>query len=116
MNTSYFDLAGQVLDHPIIDADDYPCGKVDDVEIEGEVGKPLRVKNLLVGPGAWVPRLPPILRNAAKKLFGDDMVRVPWEQVEQITPKVKLRLPAEALGLGKADRKANGLMARLLRS
>ncbi len=116
MNASYFDLAGQVLDQPIIDADDYPCGKVDDVEIEGEVGKPLRVKSLLVGPGAWVPRLPQILRNVAKKLFGDEIVQVPWEQVEQITPKVKLRLPAAALGLGKGDRKANRLMARLLRS
>jgi hypothetical protein len=112
----YFDLAGQVLDHPIVDADEYPCGKVDDIEVEGDIGKPLRVKSLLVGPGAWVSRLPRVMRRLAKILFGDEMVSVPWEQVEQITPKVKLRLPAEALDLGKADRKANNLMTRLLHS
>jgi sporulation protein YlmC with PRC-barrel domain len=116
MTPDYFDLAGQVLDHPIVDVNDYPCGKVDDIEIEGNVGEALRVKAILVGPGAWVPRLPDLVRPVARKIFGNEIISVPWEQVEQITPKVKLRLAAEALGLGKADRKANKLMTRLLRS
>ena len=110
----YFDLAGDVLDHPVVDVDDFPCGMVDDIEIEGEPGEPLRVKALLVGPGAWVTRLPQWLRRATRKLVGDELVNVPWEQVQQVGTKVKLRLTASALGLGKADRNAERLMERLI--
>jgi hypothetical protein len=114
MSAKYFDLVGQVLDHDLIDADDYPCGKADDVEIEGDPGKTLRVKAILVGPGAWLPRLPRFLAPIGKKLFGSKIVRVPWEEVEQIAPKIKLKSTASALGLGVADRKAARLMSKLI--
>ena len=116
MRRDYFDLAGEVLDHSIVDANDYPCGKVDEIEIEGSLDEGFRVKALLVGPGVWLQHMPNWLSNVRilRKLFGGNIVSVPWEQVQQITPKVKLRLSAAALGLGEADRKANHLMARLL--
>jgi sporulation protein YlmC with PRC-barrel domain len=116
MNGDFFDLAGQVLDQPVIDSNDEPCGKIDDIEIEGDVGKPLRVKAILVGPGAWGARLPNLVRPTVEKLFGVKIIIVPWEQVQQITPKIKLRSTAEALGLAKADRKAARLMSRLIGS
>jgi hypothetical protein len=115
-NPDYFDLAGQVLDHMIVDSEDMPCGKVDDIEIEGDLGGPLRVKALHVGPGAWMPRLPALLALIAGKFFRRSTVAVAWEQVEEITPTIKLRSTAAELGLGKADRKAARFMRKVLRS
>jgi sporulation protein YlmC with PRC-barrel domain len=116
MRRQYFDLAGEVLDHSIVDVNDYPCGKVDNIEIEGNLQQGFRVKALLVGSGVWLHRLPHWLSNSRilRRMFGDKIVTVPWEQIQQITPKVKLKLPVAALGLGKTDRKANRLMSRLL--
>jgi sporulation protein YlmC with PRC-barrel domain len=116
MKASFFDLAGQVLDHPVIDVNNYPCGKVDDIILEQGANNTFRVKSILVGPGAWARRLSWLFGSVAAKLFGDEVVEIPWEQVEQITPKVKLRLPADTLGLGKADKRATKIMIRLLGS
>src|SRR3954468_14403294 len=113
-NSDYFDLAGQVLDHTVVDSEDTPCGKVDDVEIDGDIGGPLRVKALLVGTGAWIPRLPAIVGSVARKLFRVETVKVPWEQVERVTPKIKLRGTAAELGLAKADRRAARRMAKIV--
>jgi hypothetical protein len=113
---NYFDLAGQVLDHELLDADDYPCGQVDDIEIDVAPGRPPTAKALLVGPGAWIPRLPGFVQPVAEKLFGREVVEVPWDEIREIAAKVKLRAPAIELGLGKADRKAESWMAKLLRS
>jgi sporulation protein YlmC with PRC-barrel domain len=116
MNNGFFDLAGQVLDHELVDANDYPCGQVDDLELEGDPGKTLSVKAILVGPGARIPRLPRFCHAIGKKLFGNEIVRVPWQEVEAITPKLKLKSTALALGLGAADRKAEMMMRRILGS
>src|SRR3954467_841579 len=97
----YFDMVGDVLDHPVVDVNDYACGKVDDLELEGDPGHALRVKALLIGPGAWVPRLPHCFQRMARKAFGDELVSVLWEQVQHVDPKIKLRSTAAALGLGK---------------
>ena len=51
-------LVSQLLDLPIIDKDERWCGIVDDVELEGAAGKEMRVKALLVGPGAYSGRMP----------------------------------------------------------
>src|SRR5512133_1964664 len=106
MRREFFDLAGQVLDHELLDADDYPCGHVDDIEIEAVRGETPSVKALLVGPGAWIARLPRVLVPIFRWLFGREIVRVPWDEVAEIAAKIKLRSPASTLGLGKAERKA----------
>ena len=63
-------LGSQILDRELIDAEFLPVGKVDDIELDGEPGKPLRVTALLVGPGAWSARLPSFIRWVVEKFGG----------------------------------------------
>lgn len=98
------DLYRQVLDHEIIDCDDLPCGTVDDMEVAGRVGEPLRVIALLVGPGAWGPRLPAVFAVLTRWLFGSHVTRVPWREVAEVGEKIKLCSRAAPLGLGAKDR------------
>ena len=116
MSADFFDLAGQVLDHELLDANDYPCGQVDDIEIDlSRLAEP-SIRALVIGPGAWIPRLPWLFRNLAQKVFGTEVVKVPWSEVDEIAAKIKLKSAASELGLGKADRRAERWMGRLLRS
>src|SRR4029079_83330 len=51
------DLLREVLDHEVVDVEGTSCGMVDDIEFAaGERGP--EVAALLIGPGAWTPRLP----------------------------------------------------------
>lgn len=114
----FVDLYRQVLDHAVLDADDWPCGIVDDLEVEGDLlhggtDEPLRVTALLVGPGAWVPRLPALFARLAPHLFGDRCVRVPWSEVSVLGEHIKLRSRAAALGLGTVDRRLGLVIAKL---
>ena len=113
MKPEHLDIVRQVLDHEVVDSNNVPCGMVDDIELEGRPGEGLRVTALLVGAGAWTKRLPSAFEGLAARLFGTQLTRVPWSEVESVTERVKLRSEAEALGLGAADRKAEKLVGRL---
>jgi hypothetical protein len=101
----FVDLYRQVLDHAVLDCDDWLCGTVDEIEVEGEPGMPLRVTALLVGPGAWAPRLPAWAAWLAPRLFGTRCTRVPWGEISSLGEYVRLRSRAAALGLATTDRK-----------
>ena len=107
------DLVHQVLDRELVDADDVPCGTVDDLELEGAPGEALAVVALLVGPGAWGPRLPALPAAIAAKLFGTARVRVPWSEVVEVSERVRLKSTAAKLGLGVDDRKAGRWLAKV---
>jgi sporulation protein YlmC with PRC-barrel domain len=109
-------LLREVLDHEIVDVEGVSCGMVDDIEL-GDVSRegPV-VRALLVGPGAWGPRMPALLQVIADQLFGRKIVRVPWEEVEAVTETIKLKSTAGALGLGRVDRKASRWLSPLPRS
>jgi hypothetical protein len=109
----FTDLYRQVLDHVVLDVDEWPCGVVDDLEVEGDVGAPLRVTALLVGPGAWTQRLPAVLKMLLPKLVGMHCVRVPWSEVCVVGEHIRLRSRAAELGLGTADRKLGLRIAKL---
>ena len=109
----FTDLYRQVLDHAVLDADDWLCGVVDDLEVEGGVGEPLRVTALLVGPGAWVPRLPALLKALLPKLVGTRCVRVPWSEVCVVGEHIRLQSRAAELGLGTVDRKVGLWVAKI---
>ena len=85
--------AHELLDHEIVDADGNPCGMVDGLEIEG-TGAQARVVGLLVGPGAWLPRLPALPRVVARWLFGERVVRIPIEAVADVSEVVSLKKPS----------------------
>jgi sporulation protein YlmC with PRC-barrel domain len=82
--------AHELLDHEIVDADGNACGMVDGLEIEGS-GAQAHVVALLVGPGAWLPRLPALPRVIARWLFGERVVRIPIEAVRDVSEVVRLK-------------------------
>jgi sporulation protein YlmC with PRC-barrel domain len=110
----HLDLCRQVLDRQVVDSNHYPCGKVDDIEIEGD--KTLRVVALLIGNGATSDRLPALPRAISRRLFGDRVVRVPWSDVDVITEEIKLRRSAMELGLDERTGFAHRLVSKLPRS
>ena len=102
------DLVYRVLDDQLIDVDGRRCGRVDDLELDGELGTPPRVYAILSGRGTWWRRLPRRLRGLGERVLGpgvvgEDVIRVPWSQVDEIGTAIKLKGKARDLGLGKGD-------------
>jgi sporulation protein YlmC with PRC-barrel domain len=106
-------LVSQLLDLPIIDKDERWCGIVDDVELEGTPGKAMRVKALLVGPGAYEGRMPDWLYSIVGKIAGTRMARVPADEIIEIGSVVKLKCEAEKLELHAAENKARAWIPRI---
>lgn len=105
-------LIGGLLDLPILDKDGLFCGVVDDIELDGDAGKPPAVKNLLVGPGAYRGRLPGWAFRFVTLLAGKRVTRVPWEAIDHIDSSVTLTRDAAALGLGKSEARARAFIPK----
>jgi sporulation protein YlmC with PRC-barrel domain len=99
MKPDYLEMARQVLDRQVVDANNVPCGKVDDVQLEGGAGKQLKIKAILIGHGAAADRLPELARWIVRKVLGKRTVAVPWKEVAVITNRIKLRKTAAELKL-----------------
>ena len=96
-------LVSELLDLPLLDRDGRFCAIVDDVELEGEPGKPLRLKALLVGPGAYSGRLPAWLMTLVKWIAGDRITRIPMAEVRTIGSAAHLKRTAADLGLDESE-------------
>lgn len=96
------DLGLNLVDHQLLDSDERRCGNVDELELEGGPGEALEVVAIQSGPGVFRRRAGLTGRFVAW-LGGGAIVRVPWEEVEEVAAHVKLRKRAEALGLGRGD-------------
>jgi len=105
-------LVSELLDLPLFDMEDKYCGIVDDVELEGEPGKALELKALLVGPGAYKGRMPGWAMPLVKLVAGNRMARVPIEQVRTIAAVVHLDCPARDLGLDRSENSAGRWIPR----
>jgi sporulation protein YlmC with PRC-barrel domain len=92
----------ELRDLELFDSDGELSGIADDIEFEGS---PPRVTAILVGPGAYGPRLPPVVRQLVRLIAGDRTVRVPWAAVAHVTSRITLNQTAEALDLAAADRR-----------
>jgi sporulation protein YlmC with PRC-barrel domain len=108
MSDQRMDLVYRVLDEQLVDVDGRRCGRVDDLEFEGGPGERPRLYAILSGSGAWHRRLPRPLRALGARVFGTgvagrDLIRVPWEQVDDIGSAIKLRGKASDLGLAQGD-------------
>ena len=102
------DLSYRVLDDQLVDVEGRRCGRADDLEFDGDLGEPPRLQGIESGSGVWRRRLPRRLRPLGERVFGrgvvgHDVIRVPWEEVEDVGTVVKLRAKARDLGLGKGD-------------
>jgi sporulation protein YlmC with PRC-barrel domain len=113
MREDEFDIGYRVLDDDLIDSNGRRCGKVDDIELDGKPGESTHVTAILAGPGAFTNRLPAALARFARRFLGEGVVRVPWQEVEDITAVVNLKRPGEELGLGRGDDEAGRLVGRL---
>ena len=102
MKPDYLEMARQVLDRQVVDANNVPCGKVDDVQLEGSAGKQLKIKAILIGHGAAADRLPELARWIVRKVWGKRAVAVPWKEVAVITNRIKLRKTARELKLDES--------------
>ena len=100
--TKTLDLGLQLVDRQLLDSEDRRCGNVDDLALEGGPGERLEVVALFSGPGVWRRRAGLIGRFAAW-IGGGRVVRIPWEEVANVSAHVKLRKRAEELGLGRGD-------------
>jgi hypothetical protein len=96
------DLARDLVDHQLVDRDDVPCGRVDDVVLRwsddgGELGV------LLSGGGVVLDqmgRLGRVLRPVLRFAGARRTVRIDWALVGRIEPdRIHLTAPREALGL-----------------
>jgi hypothetical protein len=96
------DLGLGILDHQLLDSEGRRCGNVDDLAIEGGPGEVPRVVAILAGPGYWGQRAGWIGRLAGW-IGGGKRVRIPWEDVAEVSSHVKLRKTATELGLGSGD-------------
>jgi sporulation protein YlmC with PRC-barrel domain len=121
MSPQHMDLVYRVLDDQLVDVDGRRCGRVDDLEFEGDLGTPPRLRAILSGSGTWHRRMPRRLRGIGARVFGtgivgDDVIRVPWEQVDELASVVKLRAKASELGLAQGDDRDAIFVAKLPKS
>jgi hypothetical protein len=116
MRPGSLDLVAQVLDRQLMDANDVPCGKVDDLELRGGPGGALEVAAVLVGPGASTARLPALLALLARLVLGRRIVRIPWDQIEGIQETVRLKCTAASIGLDESQRWPHKVISVLPRS
>ena len=105
-------LVSELLDLPLFDMEGKYCGIVDDVELQGDAGKPLELKALLVGPGAYKGRLPGWAMSLVKAVAGDRFVRVPMEKVRSIESAVHLECTGRDLGLHQCEMAAGKWVPR----
>jgi len=94
-------LVSELLDLPLVDSDGRYCGIVDDIEFIGT--KELKLKALMIGPGAYQGRLPRPLFWLMRTLAGDRITRVPIDRVRTIGSVVKLDCTGKAVGLEHSE-------------
>ena len=105
-------LVAELLDLPLLDTEGKFCGIVDDLELEGAPGKKLRLKALLVGPGAYRGRMPKWAMWLVGTVAGDRITRVPIGEVRAIDSVVHLMRRGSELGLDKSERAAGKWIPR----
>jgi sporulation protein YlmC with PRC-barrel domain len=103
MRPKEVDLGLHVLDDQLVDREQTRCGRVDDIQLRGVIGKGTTVAALLVGPAAWPARLPGVLGRIVRPFVRGAVVAVPWDAVESIESAVTLNRSARELGLGTKD-------------
>jgi hypothetical protein len=106
------DLGLQVVDHQLLDAEGRRCGNVDDLALEGGPGEKLEVVAIFSGPGVWRRRAGLVGRFAAW-IGGGRVVRIPWEEVAEVSSHVKLRKRAAELGLGRGDDRLRPFISKI---
>lgn len=113
MSEEQIDVAYRLLDLDLIDCEGRRCGKVDDLELDGEPGGTTHIAAIVSGPGALPRRLPRRLRRLGARVFGGRRVRVAWSEVAELEPAaIVLSKTAQELDLALGDRRLEWIFAR----
>jgi hypothetical protein len=110
--TAKLKLVSQVLDLPLLDTNGEYCGIVDDIEFAGSSGGQLKLKALLVGPGAYEGRMPGWAMAVVRTMAGDRIRRVSVDRIETIRSFVQLNCTAGELGLQRTENLARAWIPR----
>ncbi len=105
-------LGLELVDRQLLASEDRRCGNVDDLALEGGPGEKLEVVALFSGPGVWRSRAG-FIGRLATWIGGDRVVRIPWEEVAEVSSHVKLRKRAAELGLGRGDDRLRPFIERI---
>lgn len=97
-------LMRDLVDNQLTDSQGERITKVAGVEVELRAGARPVVRALLVGPEPLARRVGPRVGRLVERITGGRReVRIPWEQVEDTGPDVKLNVPASATGATRAE-------------
>src|SRR5919199_2519459 len=97
-------LMRDIVDNQLLDSEGERVTKVAGVEVElREDARPM-VRALLVGPEPLARRIGPRVGRLVQRITGGKReVRIPWEQIENIGPDIKLSVLASATGATHAE-------------
>jgi hypothetical protein len=105
MSDRSFDAGLHLLDRQIIDVDNRPVAKVDDLELSDD-DVPI-VTAILCGPAAWGPRLGGRLGRwivaLHARLTRRGPVRIEWAKVARVHQSVDLSIPRRDAGAMELD-------------
>jgi sporulation protein YlmC with PRC-barrel domain len=110
------DLALSILDHQLTDDEGRRCGRVDDVELAGDLKSGLTVEAILTGGTARRGRARGGFRRLLRHLDHSAKVRVPWAEIRGITHVVKLEHSAHELRLARHDDRPRRIIEGIPRS
>ena len=110
---SYLDISRQLLDRQVTDVNNVPCGKVDDLELEGGIGTELKVIAILIGSRVAFDRLPALPRFLLQKMVPGKLIKISWSHVSEITTHIKLNTNASDFGLDESESIAFRFIRRL---
>lgn len=118
MREREIDVVYRLLDDQLVDGRGQRCGRIDDLEFSGDPGGPAQLSAIISGKGVYHRRLPRRLRRLGARLFGsgvlgDDVIRIPWTEVFDVTEVVKLRRPGLELGLSQGEDWARGVVEKI---
>lgn len=111
--TGSLKLLREVRELQVVDRDGKNCGICDDLEFSGRPGEPLVLHALLIGSAAMLYRLPAWCSRLWKSAFPAHLIRIPWEEVETVTSRIKLKHPAAHYGLLRTDRRLAPYLKRI---
>ena len=111
---TYF-VALQLLDRQLVDRRGRLVGKVDDLELDGDVGGPLYISAILSGPGvlaqrlgrgygAWIQRVHRLVAEGTPRGQRDDPAQIPFWRVVEIGSCVELAADEEELATYSTER------------
>ncbi len=108
-------LLYDLVDKQLVDAAGERCGRIDDVELDGD---PPRVTHLIVGMGGRRSLVARVVHGTARRVYAAlggvvplAVVKVPWSDVDEWNGTVRLKRRDRELGL----RRLEDHVARLVR-